>query len=81
VFKKLFIAVIIMIGKTALFEPQSSSDDSAKLQPVFTYLDFATIFFTEQGCQPCVQLPNLESESYVTTDGQPASLSGNEAPI
>jgi hypothetical protein len=27
------------------------------------------------------QLPVLESESYVTTDGQPASLSWNKAPI
>jgi hypothetical protein len=35
--------IIIIIGKTALFEPQPSLDDSATLHPVFTSLDFATI--------------------------------------
>jgi hypothetical protein len=30
------IVIIIIIGKTALFEPQSSLEDSARLHPVFT---------------------------------------------
>jgi hypothetical protein len=38
---------IIIIGKTALFEPYSSLEDSARLHPVFTSLDFATIIFLQ----------------------------------
>jgi hypothetical protein len=37
--------IIIIIGKTTLFEPQPSLQDSARLRLVFTSLDFATIFF------------------------------------
>jgi hypothetical protein len=48
--------IISITGKTALSEPQSSLDGSARLHPVFTSLNFATIIFfpTEQGRQPCV---------------------------
>jgi hypothetical protein len=44
--------IIIVIGKTDLIEPRSISDDIPRLLPVFTSLDFATIFFsTEQALQ------------------------------
>jgi hypothetical protein len=54
--------LFIIIGKTAIFEQQPSLKDSARLNPVFTSLDFVTVilFLTEQGLQPCVQLPSLE---------------------
>jgi hypothetical protein len=40
------------------------SDLSELNHPVFTSLDFATIiYFTEQGCQPCVQLPTWRIRS------------------
>jgi hypothetical protein len=49
------IIIIIIIGKTSLFKPQRSLQDSARLLPVFTSLDFATvILLTEQNRQPCV---------------------------
>jgi hypothetical protein len=48
---------IIITGKTDLLEPQPSLENSARFDPVFTCLDFVTILFTEQGRQPCVQLP------------------------
>jgi hypothetical protein len=35
--------IVIIIGKTALFEPQPSLEDSAGLYAVFNSLDFATI--------------------------------------
>jgi hypothetical protein len=55
---------IIIIGKTALFEPQPSLEYSARFHPVFTSLDFATIIiFTEQGLQPCIQPPIWRSKS------------------
>jgi hypothetical protein len=38
------IIVIIIIGKTALFEPQPSLEDSVRLYLVFTSLDFVTVF-------------------------------------
>jgi hypothetical protein len=42
--------MIMIIGKTAFFEPQPSLEDSSRLHPVFTSLDFTTVhFFTEQG--------------------------------
>jgi hypothetical protein len=37
--------MIIIIGKTALFEPQPSLEDSARFDPVFTSLDFVTVIF------------------------------------
>jgi hypothetical protein len=60
---------IIIIGKTALFEPLPSSENSARLVyssviPVFISLDFTTvIFFTEQGRQPCIQPPTRRTRS------------------
>jgi hypothetical protein len=48
------ISITIIIGKTALFEPQHSLEDSAIFEQVFASLDFARIiYFTEQGHQPC----------------------------
>jgi hypothetical protein len=38
------IIIIIIIGKTTLFQPWPSLEDSAGLHPVFISLDFATIF-------------------------------------
>jgi hypothetical protein len=35
--------IIIIVGKTALFAPHPSSEDSASFGPVFTSLDFETI--------------------------------------
>jgi hypothetical protein len=35
------------IGKTALFEPQPSLEDSTSLHPVFASLDFATLIFLQ----------------------------------
>jgi hypothetical protein len=40
--------IITTIGKTALFEPQPSLEDSARLHPVFTSLDFVTIVLFKQ---------------------------------
>jgi hypothetical protein len=39
------IIIISIVGKIALSKPQPSSEDSVRLHPVFTSLDFAT----EQG--------------------------------
>jgi hypothetical protein len=39
---------IIIIDKTALFEPQPALEDSARLHGIFTSLDFATLFFFSQ---------------------------------
>jgi hypothetical protein len=57
------IIIVIIICKRALFEPQPYLEDSARLHPVVSSLNFATIFFfTERGRQPCVQPPNLEGQ-------------------
>jgi hypothetical protein len=57
------IGRIITIGKTALFEPWPSLEDSARSHPVFTYLDFITIIVLQSKArQPCVQPPNLEDQ-------------------
>jgi hypothetical protein len=40
--------LIIIIDKTTLFEPYVSLDDSARLHPVFSLLDFAIIFLLLQ---------------------------------
>jgi hypothetical protein len=53
------------MGKTALFEPQPSLEDSTGMHPVFISLDFST---KEEGCQPCVQLPNLEDQVSASSD-------------
>jgi hypothetical protein len=45
----------IIIDKLTLFMTSHSLEDSAKFDPGFTSLDFATIIFTGLGCQPCVQ--------------------------
>jgi hypothetical protein len=36
---------LLIIGETALFEPQPSLEDAARTNPVFSSLDFATVFF------------------------------------
>jgi hypothetical protein len=57
---------IIIIGKTAVFEPWPSLQYSVKFQLDFTSSDLATIFFsyTEQGSQPCAQTPNRTIRLY-----------------
>jgi hypothetical protein len=61
--------IIIVFGETTLFEPQPSLEDSARFDPVFTSLDFATIIFSESevvslasnsqpgGPGPCIYAP------------------------
>jgi hypothetical protein len=39
----IIIIIIIIIGKTSPFEPQPSLEDSARLHPISTSLDFAAI--------------------------------------
>jgi hypothetical protein len=53
-----YFDIIIISGKTALFDPQPSIEDSVSSDPVFTCLDFATIFFL----QPCVRPPMFPSD-------------------
>jgi hypothetical protein len=57
--KKMILYVhpcIIIIGETAISRPKPSSEDSKRLHPVFTSLDFTTVcIFTEQGHLPSVQ--------------------------
>jgi hypothetical protein len=56
--------IIIIFGKTALFEPQPSLEASVRLHPVFTSLHFAIVFFfIEQLRQPCVQPPTWRTRS------------------
>jgi hypothetical protein len=63
IFVLFYFIGIITIGKTALLEPQPSLEDCVRLHPVFTSLDFPTIFFLkEQGDQPCVPTLNLKDE-------------------
>jgi hypothetical protein len=47
------VVIIIIIGKS-IFEPYPFSEDSAKFDPIFTSLLFATIFIAEQGRRPCI---------------------------
>jgi hypothetical protein len=54
-FAHLLLIKIIIIAKQPFFEPEPSLENSARFDSVFTSLDFtAIIFFTEQGCQPCI---------------------------
>jgi hypothetical protein len=39
------VIIIIIVGKTPLFELHPSLEDSAGLHPVFASLDFATVIF------------------------------------
>jgi hypothetical protein len=39
--------IIVISGKTALFEPKPSLEDFARLQPGFSYLDFETLYFLQ----------------------------------
>jgi hypothetical protein len=39
--------IITITGKTALFEPQPSLEDSARFDPGFRYLGFATVKFLQ----------------------------------
>jgi hypothetical protein len=69
--KSIIIIIInnssITVGKTVLLAPQLSLEDSARLQPVFTSLDFTTIIFrTAQGRQPCIQPPTWRAEASIT---------------
>lgn len=55
--------LIILIGKSALFVPQSSLEDSVKLHPVFTSSDFATIvFFYITRLSAFSPVPNFENQ-------------------
>jgi hypothetical protein len=50
-----------ILGKTALFEPEPSLEESARLHPVFISLDFATvIFFYRARLSALRPTPNLE---------------------
>jgi hypothetical protein len=58
------IIIIIIIGKTALFEPQPSLEDSATLHPGFELFGFRdSIFYIKQGPQSCVQPPTWRTRS------------------
>jgi hypothetical protein len=54
------IIIIIIIGKTALFEPWPSLEDSAIFHLVFSSLDLATIFFYRVRLSALHPIPNLE---------------------
>jgi hypothetical protein len=54
--------MIIITDKTALFEPWPYLDDSASLHPVFTSLDFATIFFYRERLSDLRPIPSLEDQ-------------------
>jgi hypothetical protein len=51
------VKIVIIIGKTALFKPYPSLENSARLHPDFISLDPQQYFFTQQSRQPCVQPP------------------------
>jgi hypothetical protein len=52
---------MVITGKTALFEPQPSLEDSAREHRANSSFDFATIIFLgEQGRQIFLLRPNLE---------------------
>jgi hypothetical protein len=53
--------IIIIIGRTTLFEPQPSLEDSARFDPVFTSLDFVTVFFFYRALRPTLNLEDLVS--------------------
>jgi hypothetical protein len=53
----------IIIGKTDLFEPYPSLEDSARFHLVFTSLNFATIFFLYTASASAFHpTPNLEDQ-------------------
>jgi hypothetical protein len=54
---------IIIIGKTALFEPQPSFEDSARFDHFHLFGFCNSNFFAEQGCQPCIQPPTWRTRS------------------
>jgi hypothetical protein len=66
------IIIIIINGKTALFEPWPSLEDSARLRPVVTYLDFTAVMFLHNkivsfasnaqpgGTDPCIYVPQWQ---------------------
>jgi hypothetical protein len=59
----IIIIIIITIGKTALLEPQLSLEYYAGLHPVFTSLDFATIFFFNRSRSSAFRpTPNLADQ-------------------
>jgi hypothetical protein len=77
-----------VIGKTALYEPQPFSEDSAILvysidldYPVFTSLDFITVTFSF-GHRPCVQPPVWETRSpYPQWEDDPVISPGTKVPF
>jgi hypothetical protein len=53
------IIIIIITGKTALLGPLPYLEDSDRLHPVFTTLDFATIIFLQSKVISLALNPNL----------------------
>jgi hypothetical protein len=58
----IFIIIIIIIDKTALFEPWPSLEDSVRFNPVFSSLYFAKIFFYRVRLSALHPTPNLEDQ-------------------
>jgi hypothetical protein len=56
------------MSKTALFEPQPSLEDSARVHQVSTSLDFATLFFLQNNIVSLVSNSNLEDQGMSRTD-------------
>jgi hypothetical protein len=52
----------VVIGETALVEPQPSSENSTRLHPVFSSLDFATIIFYRARSSALRPTPNMEDQ-------------------
>jgi hypothetical protein len=62
------INIIIIVSKTALFEPQLFLEDSVKMHPVFTSLNFVTIILYRARSSALHPTPNLEDQvSYSCT--------------
>jgi hypothetical protein len=72
------LEIIVIIGRTVLFEPQPSLEDSIRMHLVFTSLDFeTTIFFLRNkvpslasNCHPdgpglCVYVPQLQGSPII----------------
>jgi hypothetical protein len=56
---------IITTGKTALFEPEPSLEDSASLHPVFTSLDFTIIFYFYRARSSSALHPTASAEDNI----------------
>jgi hypothetical protein len=56
-------ALVIIIGKRAVFETQPSLEDSARFDPVFTSLNFATTAFFYSATSSALRpTPKLEDQ-------------------